>query len=724
MNSRLLLTPKRHTYRPDARWHAVALASAAVGIILTAPAAHAAMLSIPLEGDITNQNYYYLHMTFGLNPTTGTVWNDPRAGNFSKCLVDTGSSNLAVASPTCCLDDDTPADQCAGNFLPPQLCYDEANPYCESTGGVSMRYVEGNWAGQVYKGDVGFCPSNGSIETPCALASSTEFAVITQQSHFFTGSNGFSCIVGLAYPSIARGGITPYFTQLVENKVVQNLFALQFCFTPVAFTWTWATDGYVIGTNGQRMPVDTSNDGYTGAAFMVWEDCPNCPNASAADGTLNNTEVMWTPIPDESFYTVTVTSMMVGGDPLPLDCKSYNAPAKSIVDSGTTVLNLPQDVFDTTVQLLIPHFVNVTGLPTSQISDFLHNRGGLQVPNWDFVGPCPDEAEEGVYKLPCDTEDEFCTVCIDLSIYNQTLQAVAQLPPISIGLMAENSTEHEFFLHVPPMQYLNQGDTLLWVDCKLSNGRDAVCDKPSFGAWGFMVQPRHGNADSALTIGQTALHNTHVTFDVGNRRLGFAPSTCPYPGLVPSTLRDGNVVAAVSSLLPFHRTADKVSGVQRRVTLGSCASPTPSDALSTATTVMIGICAVLFLCIVALLVEWGMRCRKQRRIRNHRRRTQAALEDLDDEHALLDGTGWGPIRPHRRLMTPPSSGRPLARFSRHASDGNSTTSTNPHGDDDVALLTGSEAWGAAGGAEGAGAVEMQALGEDRHARSYTIYEDE
>ena len=75
-------------------------------------------------------------------------------------------------------------------------------------------------------------------------------------------------------------------------------------------------------------------------------------------------------------------------------------------------------------------------------------------------------------------------------------------------------------------------------------------------------------------------------------------------------------------------------------------------------------------------------------------------------------------------MTPPSSGRPLARFSRHASDGNSTTSTNPHGDGDVALLTGSEAWGAAGGAEGAGAVEMQALGEDRHARSYTIYEDE
>lgn len=155
-----------------------------------------------------------------------------------------------------------------------------------------------------------------------------EFAVITEQADFFSGS--FTCIVGLAYPSIARGGITPYFTQLVDNRKTQDLFSLQFCFTPTAFTWSWASDGYVVNSHGQRVSVDTSGDGsatslfpstralssrclspspptvspdfglamgfrYAGAAFMMWEDCPTCPVAAASDGTLNNTAVRTTP---------------------------------------------------------------------------------------------------------------------------------------------------------------------------------------------------------------------------------------------------------------------------------------------------------------------------------------------------------------------------------------------------------------------------------------------
>jgi hypothetical protein len=131
---------------------------------------------------------------------------------------------------------------------------------------------------------VGFCPLNGA--QLCELASDTEFAVITEQSKFFTGS--FTCIVGLAYPSIARGGITPYFTQLVDNGKVQDLFALQFCFTPTALTWTWASDGYIQGTDGNRIAVDTSGDGCVVArptslfvrvvislkAFRVWQNVP------------------------------------------------------------------------------------------------------------------------------------------------------------------------------------------------------------------------------------------------------------------------------------------------------------------------------------------------------------------------------------------------------------------------------------------------------------------
>lgn len=43
-------------------------------------------------------------------------------------------------------------------------------------------------------------------------------------------------------------------------------------------------------------------------------------------------------------------------------------------------------------------------------------------------------------------------VNINSTRYNLAINAVSQLPAISIGLLAENSTDSEFFVHVPPMQ--------------------------------------------------------------------------------------------------------------------------------------------------------------------------------------------------------------------------------------------------------------------------------
>lgn len=61
---------------------------------------------------------------------------------------------------------------------------------------------------------------------------------------------------------------------------------------------------------------------------------------------------------------------------------------------------------------------------------------------------------------------------------------------------------------------------------------------------------------------QTALHNTHVTFDVGNGRVGFAAATCPYTGLVPLKLDVAEDSIVLGDLLAQHRTATKVSGIQ------------------------------------------------------------------------------------------------------------------------------------------------------------------
>ena len=83
-------------------------------------------------------------------------------------------------------------------------------------------------------------------------------------------------------------------------------------------------------------------------------------------------------------------------------------------------------------------------------------------------------------------------------------------------------------------RYMNQVDAVVWNTCACPNqplGNNCLCPAIGLGRWSFMVQPRANNADSALTLGQTLLHNTHVTFDVENSRVGFAASSCPYPGL-------------------------------------------------------------------------------------------------------------------------------------------------------------------------------------------------
>jgi hypothetical protein len=54
---------------------------------------------------------------------------------------------------------------------------------------------------------------------------------------------------------------------------------------------------------------------------------------------------LYTPLLHEEYYGVEVHAMAVGGTRLPLSCGAYNAPALSIVDSGTTDLLVPHRVF-------------------------------------------------------------------------------------------------------------------------------------------------------------------------------------------------------------------------------------------------------------------------------------------------------------------------------------------------------------------------------------------
>jgi hypothetical protein len=94
---------------------------------------------------------------------------------------------------------------------------------------------------------------------------------------------------------------------------------------------------------------------------------------------------------------------------------------------------------------LAPHIANVTGSHSiAEVVDFMNGKAKLDVINWQFVFDC-GSAPAGSYEISGDCESSqrspYCGLCISLEIFNQTLHAIAQLPPISIGLMSETSSE-------------------------------------------------------------------------------------------------------------------------------------------------------------------------------------------------------------------------------------------------------------------------------------------
>ncbi|OXB79534.1 UNVERIFIED_CONTAM: hypothetical protein H355_000350 [Colinus virginianus] len=67
--------------------------------------------------------------------------------------------------------------------------------------------------------------------------------------------------------------------------------------------------------------------------------------------SLYKGNIWYTPIKEEWYYQVEILKLEVGGQNLELDCREYNAD-KAIVDSGTTLLRLPQKVFSAVVQAI------------------------------------------------------------------------------------------------------------------------------------------------------------------------------------------------------------------------------------------------------------------------------------------------------------------------------------------------------------------------------------
>ncbi|KAH0624819.1 hypothetical protein JD844_032653 [Phrynosoma platyrhinos] len=177
--------------------------------------------------------------------------------------------------------------------------------------------------------------------------------------------------------------------------------------------------------------------------------------------SLYKGEIWYTPIQREWYYQVEILKLEVGGQNLNLDCKEYNSD-KAIVDSGTTLLRLPEKVFSAVVEAIIQ---------SSLIQEF---------PSGFWSGT----------QLAC---------------WVKTEKPWTFFPEISIYLRDEN-VSRSFRITILPQ---------LYIQPVLEYGQNLACYR--FGI---------SSSNNALVIGATVMEGFYVIFDRAQKRVGFALSTC------------------------------------------------------------------------------------------------------------------------------------------------------------------------------------------------------
>ncbi|XP_057282345.1 beta-secretase 2 isoform X2 [Pezoporus wallicus] len=232
---------------------------------------------------------YYLEMLIG---------TPPQALNI---LVDTGSSNFAVAGVP---------DPDVTSYFNTEL----SSTYKSQGIDVTVKYSQGSWTG-VLGTDV--------ITIPKGIYGSytINIATILESENFFLPGVKWHGILGLAYDALAKpsSSVETFFDSLVRQAKIPNIFSLQMC--------------------GAGLPV--SGSGTNGGSLVL----------GGIEPSLYKGDIWYTPIKEEWYYQVEILKLEVGGQNLELDCREYNAD-KAIVDSGTTLLRLPQKVFSAVVQAI------------------------------------------------------------------------------------------------------------------------------------------------------------------------------------------------------------------------------------------------------------------------------------------------------------------------------------------------------------------------------------
>ncbi|XP_066455045.1 beta-secretase 2 [Eleutherodactylus coqui] len=346
---------------------------------------------------------YYLELIIGTPPQTLNI------------LVDTGSSNFAVAGAS-------------NPYITSYYLSERSKTYRPLNLDVTVRYTQGSWTG-VLGQDVVTLPKglNGTFLV--------NIASILESESFFMPDIKWQGILGLAYRALAKpsSAIDTFFDSLVEQQKIPNIFSMQMC--------------------GAGRPT-TLTDSNGGSLVM-----------GGMEPSLYRGEIWYTPITEEWYYQVEVLKFEVGGQNLNLDCTEYNLD-KAIVDSGTTLLRLPDKVFNAVVDGIIQ---------TSLIENF---------------------------------NNEFWTG-LQLACWEKNEKPWAYFPDLSIYLRDVNLSE-SFRLTIKPQLYI----------------QSVVTSRTDLSCYRFGISP----SSNALVIGATVMEGFYVVFDREEKRVGFATSSCAVVG--------------------------------------------------------------------------------------------------------------------------------------------------------------------------------------------------
>lgn len=324
-------------------------------------------------------------------------------------LVDTGSANFAIA---------------AGPFMSIETYFNQSlsSTFTTQHQEVSVMYTQGYWKGELGSDLVKF----PSLDIPGIRV---DVAAIQTSHNFFLNGSLWQGILGLAYPMIAKPDekVVSWLDSFATLNHLSVAFSLELC---------GSKDG---------------EESHLGKFTMLHtDDIPHPP-------------VLRSPIIREWFYEILLTKIEVGGETVKLPCHEFNT-RRTIVDSGTTNLRLPEKVFNNVLELL-----------HKQVAQNLSDEFWTQ------------------QKATC-LHEETDPHHLDLRHF---------FPHIRLSLM---QTEHSYFtLELEPKSYIR----------RVEGPNHSYCYK-------FGIQ----SSDSGSVLGTVVMQGFKVVFNRSDKTVGFMTSHC------------------------------------------------------------------------------------------------------------------------------------------------------------------------------------------------------